>query len=517
MKTAVILLVLIMACFVLVSQTIYPWLDAARQATNSVWIDSQRRQADAAAREREAQAAAVEAEAAARAQAAAVEAAQQPARQGAITSAIIGLMAGLILAGLGVGIGVLRYAWLRSSYVAIPPVEAAGRAFPLIAHDKGISVLPSPQTATSRLSATAAAAAMGSLSTSSPPPQTIIARRDIMDWQPPVDRTLTLPIGVGADGPVSLALLGEFALGIVGGLPGTGKTTFMRAVICGLLRQDDTGRRVQIMITDPKRTEYSALAGAVPLWRPIARTPDEIISTVHDLRQELDARFERLDNAGAQIYTEINLPLIVGIIDELAVISSHNGVMADLLHIGRMGRSAGITLLAGTQRPSARNISGELRALADFAICLRVRSAMESRIVMDAPGGELLPYEPGAAIYKRSDLMRINGFSADSFRPYALSLPHRPAPPPPPVEVVEMASTSGGSGFPPVPTGGTMSTAHPRLQRNQAPTPEQAALMRQQYQAGISLNRLCASWYGTKDSFILNTIRDAVEKEELGS
>jgi S-DNA-T family DNA segregation ATPase FtsK/SpoIIIE len=61
-----------------------------------------------------------------------------------------------------------------------------------------------------------------------------------------------------------------------------------------------------------------------------------------------------------------------------------------VVRLAQKSRAAGIHLIIATQRPTSDVITGLIKANIPSRVCLKVTSAMESRIILDAKGGEFL-------------------------------------------------------------------------------------------------------------------------------
>ncbi len=97
----------------------------------------------------------------------------------------------------------------------------------------------------------------------------------------------------------------------------------------------------------------------------------------------------------------VPIPHLVIIIDEFAELMKElPDFMPEMAQIARVGRSLGIHLILATQRP-AGSVKDEVRANAQFAICLRVRSPEDSRDMIGQTDAAFLPNIPGRG-YLRS-------------------------------------------------------------------------------------------------------------------
>lgn len=340
----------------------------------------------------------------------------------ALVLAALGAGAGLAIAGVGIGVGIVR--WLNLRAQLLPPDRHTAlypgvmlNGTPTIYNERAaqlVAAMPRRPTAAlmSRMMAPPVEAPAQVAALPAPSPVLLPDRVSLSTWHPGHD--LALPVGVGPGGrAIDIPLRGDLALITAAGLPGSGKTSLLRSFAHSIAAQSPGGDRAQLVICDPKRCEFSTLGHGIPwLWRPVARDPDATGRALHDLRGELDARLKLMERARQATYQGLGWPVIVCLIDELSILSRNRAVMDDITYCATLGRSAGVVVVAATQRPSAHVLTPELRALGDTAISFRVRSANESRLTLaDYTGAELLPADVrGRAIVKRDGLTPVQTY-----------------------------------------------------------------------------------------------------------
>ena len=131
---------------------------------------------------------------------------------------------------------------------------------------------------------------------------------------------------------------------------------------------------------------------------------------------KMDERYELLAEAGCrdivaynsltweEIKAELNpqseveeakiprkLPYMVFVIDELAdLMMTNKEVESSIVRIAQKARAVGIHLILATQRPQANVVTGLIKSNMPGPLAFKVASGMDSRIVLDQKGGELL-------------------------------------------------------------------------------------------------------------------------------
>ena len=157
---------------------------------------------------------------------------------------------------------------------------------------------------------------------------------------------------------------------------------------------------------DTKQVEFNTYS-RIPNFNYIT---DELkaVTTLKQLVDIMESRYKTFSDRGYRDITHArqsgyDIEPIVCIIDEFADLimkQEHSKIIEEyVVKLAQKSRAAGIHLVIATQRPTADVITGLIKANIPSRVCLHVNSAMESRIVMDAKGGEnLLGY--GDMLYK---------------------------------------------------------------------------------------------------------------------
>lgn len=121
------------------------------------------------------------------------------------------------------------------------------------------------------------------------------------------------------------------------------------------------------------------------------------------INKQLDSRLQLLEQAGVVKIQDYDggLPFIVLVIDELAEMVDEQCQTA-LNRILRLGRAAGISVIAATQRPSSSMFAkfGDSKAMFAATMCFHVRDELNSRMVLDSGRAALIPNIKGRAIYQ---------------------------------------------------------------------------------------------------------------------
>jgi DNA segregation ATPase FtsK/SpoIIIE, S-DNA-T family len=187
---------------------------------------------------------------------------------------------------------------------------------------------------------------------------------------------------------------------LIGGITGAGKSVALETVLRGMLAHY-TADQLQIAAVDPKGTELSFLEDYPQVANHVGYTPHDAIALLDNAVSEMNRRYELMRGSRVRSLNEWNalvgedtFPWQVVVLDEFADLTSDRDARKDiesaLQRLAQKARAAGIHVIVATQKPSAEVISTTVRSNLGAQLALRVKTATDSRIVMDAPGAEAL-------------------------------------------------------------------------------------------------------------------------------
>lgn len=169
----------------------------------------------------------------------------------------------------------------------------------------------------------------------------------------------------------------EVAHILIAGTTGSGKTALAQTMALSLAMHNRLGE-VQLVLIDPKGSGFGPLAGLPHLLRPIVREMHQAIFLLGELVEEMVRR----DRAG------ISEPRVVVFIDEVADLIDQGGnAMGRLLtRLTQRGRSAGIHIIACTQKPLAALIGSITRSNFPVRLVGSVASADDAKVAAGIGG-----------------------------------------------------------------------------------------------------------------------------------
>ncbi|MCC7291726.1 MAG: DNA translocase FtsK [Phycisphaerales bacterium] len=227
---------------------------------------------------------------------------------------------------------------------------------------------------------------------------------------------LPLFIGKDASGAALVTDLTKAPHMLIAGTTGSGKSVCMNSIIVSLLMTKPPDE-VKLILVDPKMVEMSQFKEVPHLMCPIVTDMERAEKILEWAVTKMDERYEFLAEAGVRNISAYNalsaediyqrfqpsndeerrqipthLPYIVIMIDELAdlMMTSAKEVEHHLSRLAQKSRAVGIHIVVATQRPEAKVVTGLIKSNLPCRICFRVASRMDSRIVLDQNGGEVL-------------------------------------------------------------------------------------------------------------------------------
>ncbi len=235
---------------------------------------------------------------------------------------------------------------------------------------------------------------------------------------PDATQKMAIPLFLGKDasGEPLITDLTAMPHCLIAGTTGSGKSVCINTIIMSIiyLQRPDM---VKLILVDPKVVEMAPFKDIPHLMCPVINDTGRATSVLEWACEKMDERYEFLAEAGVRNIKGYNaltreelierfkpaspeeeakipkqLPYIVIIIDELAdlMMTSGKEVEAFIVRLAQKSRAVGIHLVVATQRPQANVVTGLIKSNMPSRIAFRVASKMDSRIVLDQNGADLL-------------------------------------------------------------------------------------------------------------------------------
>lgn len=228
---------------------------------------------------------------------------------------------------------------------------------------------------------------------------------------------MSLPMFLGKDasGNPLISDLATMPHMLIAGTTGSGKSVCMNSIIMSFLftRKPD---ELKLILVDPKMVEMAQFKDIPHLMCPVVTEMGKAAAILEWAVTKMDERYELLAEAGVRDLDSYNglsreeqlemfkpeseleeakipkkLPRIVFIIDELAdMMMTNKEVENFIVRIAQKARAVGIHLILATQRPQANVVTGLIKSNMPCRVSFKVASGMDSRIVLDSKGAELL-------------------------------------------------------------------------------------------------------------------------------
>jgi S-DNA-T family DNA segregation ATPase FtsK/SpoIIIE len=258
----------------------------------------------------------------------------------------------------------------------------------------------------------------------------------------PTAAGMALPMFLGKDASGAPLVVDLAALPhcLIAGTTGSGKSVCMNTIIMSFLYTKKPNE-LKLVLVDPKMVELSQFKDIPHLMCPVVTDMAKAAAILEWAVGKMEERYELLAEAGCRDITSYNslgwdelkevfqpttpeeeariprkLPYMVFVIDELAdLMMTNKEVEHSIVRIAQKARAVGIHLILATQRPQANVVTGLIKSNMPGRMCFKVASGMDSRIVLDQKGGELLLGQ-GDMLYlspRSSKLVRAQGTLVD--------------------------------------------------------------------------------------------------------
>ncbi|BAM04575.1 FtsK/SpoIIIE family DNA translocase [Phycisphaera mikurensis] len=266
--------------------------------------------------------------------------------------------------------------------------------------------------------------------------------RELLTANPGALEKMKLPMFLGKDasGNPLIQDLNAMPHMLIAGTTGSGKSVCMNSIIMSFLLTKKPDE-LKLVLVDPKMVEMSQFKSIPHLMCPVVTEMSKAAAILEWAVTKMDERYELLAEAGVRdiaSYNELGieeliermepasdeeesriprkLPYLVFIIDELAdLMMTNKEVESHIVRIAQKARAVGMHLILATQRPSANVVTGLIKSNMPCRVCMKVNSGMDSRIILDAKGGELL-LGHGDMLFvspRSSELVRAQGTLVD--------------------------------------------------------------------------------------------------------
>ncbi len=232
----------------------------------------------------------------------------------------------------------------------------------------------------------------------------IVSLREILESGQFRDAKSKLAFAVGKDiaGNVIIGDIAKMPHMIVAGTTGSGKSICTNSIIMSILYHAAPSE-VKLILIDPKIVEFRVYDGIPHLLIPVVTDPKKAAGALNWAVQEMLQRYKTFAENSVRDLADYNrmcqehedmtpMPQIVIAIDELAdlMMAASKEVEDSICRLAQMARAAGMHLIISTQRPTTDVITGLIKANIPSRVALKVKAALDSRIILDEGGAEKL-------------------------------------------------------------------------------------------------------------------------------
>lgn len=205
---------------------------------------------------------------------------------------------------------------------------------------------------------------------------------------------------------------------LIGGTTGSGKSEALNTILYGLVKFYSK-EELRLLLVDPKGTELNMFARFDHLEGAIGWDDQDAITLLKNAVDEMERRYSAFKEKKVRTLSDFNkissqqnkIPWWIIVLDEYADLTSDPQMKKEienqLKRLAQKARASGIHIIIATQKPSGDVISTNLRANLPAQLALRVKSGIESRVIMDETGAESLNGKGDAYLKSEGRIKRV--------------------------------------------------------------------------------------------------------------
>lgn len=169
---------------------------------------------------------------------------------------------------------------------------------------------------------------------------------------------------------------------LVAGTTGSGKSTLLQVIMANALSLPN----MKICLVDSKNVEFKDYDKFSNV--NVAIDYKSSLDLLYFLIEEMEIRYKMMNTSG-----KVDFPNILFVVDEFADLIMQDDsklFLNRLCRLAQKSRAAGIYCILATQRPSVDVIRGSIKANFPARISCQVASGIDSKVILDTGGAELL-------------------------------------------------------------------------------------------------------------------------------
>lgn len=213
---------------------------------------------------------------------------------------------------------------------------------------------------------------------------------------------------------------------LIAGATGGGKSVFLSELICSLAVTQSPDE-LKFVLVDTKQLDLTMFGQLDHVIEMVDKVDPDLYDVLEMLIAEVRKRTTLMKGSARNIVEWNKLhpnnkrPFIILVIDELADVMGQDkeinkgkdkdekrtSISTSLATLAQISRAAGIHIIAATQRPSVKVISGDIKANFLTRISFKLPSQFDSRVILDESGAENL-LGKGDYLFKTSENSNIH-------------------------------------------------------------------------------------------------------------